>query len=99
MEYLLATTIPGAAGGFACFLLGLHLGRIRNNKYVTKASLEIVGGMVVGSFIAIPFVPLPQYTISFLAGAAWSEIIQTIRKAITKRIEQVLRSSRTGGRP
>ena len=93
MDHLLHRAIAGAAGGLAWFLAGVRYGRIRNNKYLVKGSLETLGGLFAGTFIVIPQIPLPPPTISFFAGAAWSEILQRVRTAITKRVERELSGS------
>jgi len=93
IELVTGRLLPGAAGGLAWFLVGLRFGRIRNDMYIRKGSLEIAGGMIVGTFVVMPFIPLPQYTVAFLLGAAWSEVIQRTRKAVTARALMHLREN------
>ena len=94
-ELVLYTTLPGAGGGLAWFLCGLKYGWIRNNKYVRKALLEVIGGMLVASFVGYPLREVfagstPVVLISFALGACWSVIMQILRSWITKRVNNFL---------
>jgi len=82
---LLHSSLPGAFGGLACFLLGLKRGHYRNNKYVAKVTLEILGGTIVASFVAFS----PNPLLGFAVGLSWASILQIVRVKIT----QVVRAS------
>lgn len=83
---LLEATIPGGFGGLAIFLLGLRRGHYRNNKFITKALIEITGGMIVASFV----IAGPRPLTSFLIGMSWSSILQILRSRITAGVEATL---------
>jgi F0F1-type ATP synthase assembly protein I len=90
--------LPGAGGGLAWFLCGLKNGWIRNNKFVKKAVLEVIGGMLVASFVGYPLSPLfsgatPVVVICFAIGGSWSGIMQILRVWVTKLITNVLNDS------
>ena len=85
----------GAAGGFTWFLCGYKFGRIRNNKYMRKAVVEIIGGLIVASFVALPMSPIfsGKPVVALLAfgiGTCWSVIIQLLRKSVTAFVEKKL---------
>jgi len=83
---LLVSTLPGGLGGLTSFLYGLQQGHFRNNKYLNKLILEVVGGMLVASFIA--FKPYPA--VGFAVGLSWSGLIHIIRKKITAVVQAFL---------
>lgn len=94
-DVLITAAMPGAAGGVAWFLRGIRCGRIRNDKYLRKATLEALGGMIVASFVALPLAPVfsgsaPVIVLSFATGTCWSVIIQRLRDWITKFIDKGL---------
>ncbi len=91
---LLITSISGGAGGLASFLYALRLGHYRNNKYVEKCSIEILGAIVTASFLAAPFIPDDKYTlamaIAFMIGVSWAKFLQLIREKITDKVVDTL---------
>jgi F0F1-type ATP synthase assembly protein I len=94
-KILLCATLPGALGSLTWFLCGIKNGWIRNNKYVRKVILEVIGGMLVATFVGYPLSDLfarttPLVLICFAIGASWSVIIQVLRRWITKFIENIL---------
>ena len=91
------STLPGAAGGLAIFLYAIRRGRIRNNKHVRKALLDVGGAMLVASFVALPFGPLPEHSTrvmlaSFIAGLFWTNTIEIIRERLTQMVLVALRA-------
>jgi hypothetical protein len=95
-DVLVCSGLPGAAGGLAWFLCGARKGRLRNDRYVRKALLEILGGSLVASFMGYPMAGLfagsmPIVAASFLTGCCWSGIIQVLRQSITRRVETLLK--------
>lgn len=85
----------GAAGGFTWFLCGIKFGWLKNNKYVRKAAVESVGGLIVASFVALPLSPIfsGQAVVGRLAfgvGTCWSAIVQLLRRKVTKFVEDQL---------
>jgi hypothetical protein len=90
---LIETSLPGAAGGCVAFLAGIKLGHYRNNKYVAKFSLELLGGATTASFVTLivsPNAPPVKYFVAFAIGMSWAGIVQLIRTKITKFVEVVL---------
>lgn len=95
----LNTTLPGAAGGLASFLLALRMGHYRNNKYLAKFSIEIAGAMVTASFLTT-LISTGSYqpTAAFFIGIGWVGIIQLARRKITKVVEATLGENFEGGK-
>lgn len=89
---LFLSSIPGGFGGLASFLYGLKRGHFKNNKYIAKAVLEIVGGLVVASFVVFG----PKILVGFIIGLCWSTVIQVIRGRITVIVEAFLSKSTKG---
>ena len=95
-EIMLLGGIPGAAGGLAYFLLGIHRGYIRGGKFARKAFLEIVGGALVGLFIAYPLAQIfferkmVLALVCFLFGVSWSQIVQALRWSTTNFVRKKL---------
>ena len=92
--YLIAAG-AGAAGGVAWFLCGIKFGRLKNNKYVRKAAVEMVGGLTVAPFVALPLSSIfsSQAVVALLAfgiGTCWSAIVQVFRKKISGYVEDQL---------
>jgi hypothetical protein len=88
---VLYTTAPGAAGGLVSFLLALKRGHYRNNKYLAKFSIEVIGAMVTASFLSALITSHSyQPTVAFLIGIGWTGIIQLARAKITKIVEVAL---------
>jgi len=82
------STIPGCAGGIAFFLLKLQKGRFKNNKYIAKFFIEVLGAMTTASFVPMLINKNGYQSVAaFFIGVAWSNIIQIIRIKITKIIE------------
>lgn len=81
---LTASTVPGVCGGLGLFLYSLRTGHYKNNKYTVKLLIELLGAMLVASFLG-PLFPEKAVTIaSFLLGLSWAAVIQTSRNKITK---------------
>lgn len=90
-QIFLFATLPGAGGGLAWFFCGVRKGRIKNDKFTRKAIVEMVGGLLVASFIGFPARSLfasstPVVFISFGIGVSWAAILQVIRIGITEKI-------------
>lgn len=83
-------TLPGAAGGLVAFLLAYLREHYRNNKHFAKAMSEIVGGMIVASFLAPQLFSTRIVLMSFLIGVSWSMVIQAARTRITQFVEVAL---------
>jgi hypothetical protein len=83
--------LVGAAGGFASFLVAIRQGHYNNNKYMTKSSIEIVGGAVTATCL-VYVIRENQYVnvFAFLIGTAWSHILQRLRTKITSIVEAAL---------
>jgi len=86
---LLISTLPGGLGGLATFLYGIKRGHFKNNKYLAKLTIEVVGGMLVASFVAFE----PRPLVGFAVGLSWSGLIQIIRAKITAYVEGALGQS------
>jgi len=82
--------MPGACGGICTFLYSLKQKHYKNNRYVRKLIIEILGATLVASFIG-PFFPYKVVVFaSFALGVSWVAIIQIIRNKITKIVEGVI---------
>jgi hypothetical protein len=86
--------LAGAAGGLVCFLLGVRNQHYKNNRYLTKFGLEILGGGVTASGLVYVFRENPYIiVIAFVIGTAWAKIIQSIRAKITDIVVAALKAS------
>lgn len=93
VEVLTFSTFPGAAGGLACFLVALKKRRIKNNRHVRKAVLEVFGGLLVASFVGPLFLHQPPSIVvsaSFALGGSWATVMQVLRRRITAIAEAAL---------
>jgi hypothetical protein len=88
MEPVLLRALSAAAGGICGFLFGLWRHSFRHGKYLRKAVLEIGGGAVAGTVLALPVEPPAQAAASFLVAAAWSLACQWARGRLTRCIER-----------
>jgi hypothetical protein len=89
-QILVSSTGPGGCGGIAAFLYALRQGHYKNNKYPVKLTIEILGAMIVASFIGPWFPDHTTVFASFAVGLAWAGIIQVIRIKVTKVVEAML---------
>ena len=91
------SSVSGCAGGVAMFVLGLKKGHYKNNKYITKLIIEIVGATLTASFITV-FISSNTYKFgaAFLIGAAWANILQITREKITTIVEVALGEKLSG---
>lgn len=96
--FLFFSVIPGGAGGVAMFVLGLKKGHYKNNKYIAKLIIEIVGATLTASFITM-FIDNSTYRVgtAFVIGVAWASILQIVRTKITKIVEVALGEKLSGG--
>jgi len=91
LSFVFSMLLPSAAGGLVSFLLAFRAGHYKNNRYIAKSTVEILGGAVTGSFLSYPFAEnayLP--VIAFLIGGAWSQLLQRLRATITRMVEGAL---------
>ena len=89
--FLIFMLLPGAAGGLASFLNGLRLQHYKNNKYVAKFGIEVLGGAVTASSLVYAFRDNSLvWVFAFLIGTAWSQVLQKLRVKITKLVEAAL---------
>ena len=90
----------GAAGGLTSFLVALKQDHYKNDHYIRKSSIEVVGGAITATCLVYAFQENQYvYVFTFLIGTAWSHIIQRIRSKITSIVEAVLGDvSHRGGR-
>jgi hypothetical protein len=88
---LLVFAAMGAAGGLTSFLVALKQDHYKNDRYIKKSSIEILGGAVTATCLVYVFRENQYvYAFSFLIGTAWSQIIQKIRTKITSIVEAAL---------
>jgi hypothetical protein len=90
LESLLLPVL-GAAGGLASFLLALKQNKYKNNRYLRKSGIEVVGGAVTAACLVYAFrgnTLVPVF--AFLVGTAWSQILQRLRSKITRLVEAAL---------
>ena len=84
---LIYSSIPGGLGGLVFWLSNLQAGRYKNNKLIAKFLIEILGGSITASFLAVIItskIALP--ILAFLVGLAWSAIILSVRKKVTTMV-------------
>ena len=81
---VLTVGLPGAFGGLVIYLYGHKKGHYRNNKYMVKLMIEVLGASITASFL-VSFVDQLQQksAIAFIIGMFWSSIIQRTRAKIT----------------
>lgn len=84
------SSIPGACGGLGTFLYSLRQKHYKNNRYVRKLIIEILGATLVASFIGPLFPSKVIVFASFAIGLAWVAIIQITRNKITKIVEVLI---------
>ncbi len=98
MEKFIINWVPlilaGSAGGAANFIYNLKINAIINNKYIKKFFLDALGAALVAPFCALLFSDKFRLFAAFATGLCWAVIIQIIRKAITKKIEECLNKFR-----
>jgi len=81
----------GGAGGLISFLVALKLDHYKNNRYIRKSSIEILGGAVTAACLVYVLRENPYvYPFAFLIGTSWSHIIQRLRSKITSVVEAAL---------
>lgn len=94
----IASATVGFLGALCWFCAGVLRGRIRNNEYFRKITLEIIGGATTAPFVVLAIrLPLdgpPNITIvllaSFATGTCWSGLIQILREWITRVVKAAL---------
>lgn len=90
-DFLLFMLLPGSAGGLMSFLAALKGEHYRNNKYLTKFAVEVVGGAVTASSLVYVLRENPYvYVFAFLIGTGWSQILQKLRAKVTRIVEAAL---------
>jgi hypothetical protein len=88
----------GAAGGLVAFLVAVKNNHYRNDQYIRKLSIEIIGGAITGACLVPVFSQTPlTYVFAFLIGTAWAYIIQKVRSKFTRIIEAALGDTSSGG--
>lgn len=90
MPILVFSTAPGACGGIGLFLFSLRMGHYKNNKYMRKLSIELLGAMIVASFVGPLFPEKAVIYASFAIGLCWATVIQIVRNKITKMVTAVI---------
>lgn len=87
---LVFSTAPGACGGVGLFLFSLRAGHYKNNRYVSKLIIELVGAMLVASFVGPLFPEKVVVFASFATGLSWATVIQVARSKITKTVKAAI---------
>ena len=75
------------------FLNGIRRGHYRNNKYPTKATIEILGSAITATFLTSLVSDIPTkycVAIACCVGMSWSGIVQMTRTKITTKVENAL---------
>jgi hypothetical protein len=88
---LITCFLFGCLGGLLSFLLACKHGHYKNNKYISKFSIEIIGGGLTA--IVVYFLPIStqnRILVSILVGLAWSTLLQSFRSRITRIISAIL---------
>lgn len=90
MPILISSTVPGACGGLGLFLFSLQKGHYKNNRYKAKLLIELLGAMIVASFVGPLFPEKAIIFASFSVGLCWATIIQITRNKITKAVKALI---------
>ena len=84
-------SLPGAAGGLCIFLISLKRGHYKNNRYLAKLSVELLGALVTATALASMWQTSGyQQAAAFAIGITWTSIVQILRQKITKIVEAAL---------
>lgn len=84
------STAPGACGGVVLFSFSLRVGHYKNNRYVRKLIIELLGAMLVASFVGPLFPEKAVVFASFAIGLSWATVIQIARNKITKVVKAAI---------
>lgn len=87
---LVFSTAPGACGGVGLFLFSLRVGHYKNNRYVRKLIIELLGAMLVASFVGPLFPEKAVVFASFAIGLSWATVVQVARNKITKVVKAAI---------
>lgn len=86
----------GGIGGLLWFIYGVRHGHHKNNKYLIKFSVEVVGASCLG-FVTAPLLlsvfektPAALRIAGVAVGMNWSELVQLIRSWITELFKGIL---------
>jgi len=100
--FWLTSSVPGAAGGLASFLVSYQRGHYRHNKIPRKIMTEILGGGIVAT--AMAFLLLDYYqnmgwviVSTFAVGTCWASLVQMIRSWITRVVKSIIGDPPNGG--
>ena len=111
MDYLLSinlnssfiiSTASGAAGGLVSFLYALRGGHYRNNKYISKFLIELLGSAITAIYLTSLITESSIASIgtigtaAFIVGTTWSVLIQGIRNKATSIVEAFLGQKKNG---
>ena len=93
LEFLFDRLAPALAAGVLLFVWGLKIGRIRNNKYVAKFIVDVVGASTTGVMVSVlvdrasvggvPDGVHLRSLVAFAVGLCWSEVVHWLRRWIT----------------
>ena len=89
----ISVVATGAAGAAANFLAGLGKGHYQHGGYVAKFSIEVAGGALTATLVAlsVPFInPQIGLLVAFVIGSAWSNVIQVVRTRVTELVSEIL---------
>ncbi len=90
-QKLIFCSIPGFFAGLVLFIFSFSHNYYRNNKYIAKLLIEIIGATITSTFIASFFnTPFIQIVVAFCVGLGWTKVIQSIRSKITAIIEALI---------
>lgn len=87
---LIFSTGPGACGGVALFLFSLRMGHYKNDRYLRKLIVELLGAVLVASFLGPLFPGRTAIFASFALGLSWATIIQVARNKITRVVKAAI---------
>ena len=92
------STLPGLGGGLVLFLFAYSKNQYKNNKFVQKLLIELIGASITATFVTLAIShPIYQATLAFCVGIGWARLIHLIRNKITKIIEAILGVTFNGG--
>jgi len=91
LEIITYTLLPGGAGGLASFLAGVKADQYKNNRYIRKFGIEVLGGAITAAGLVYVLRENQYvYVLAFVIGTAWSQILQKARIKVTKMVEGAL---------
>jgi|SRR6516225_8800063 hypothetical protein len=95
--FLACLLLLGAVGGLSSFLIALKFDHYKNNRFVRKLAIELVGGAVAAPPLGYMFKESQYvYILAFLIGTMWAHILQRVRNRVTNLVDAALGEATSG---